>query len=196
MDVSHPINTLIPSLDGPVLEVLAGTTRPLSGREIARLLPRRATHVGVQKVLDRLAHGGLVLQEERGTAVLNTLNRDHVLAPAVLAAARAFRIFTEGLSTLARSLEPRPERAVLFGSAARKEADADSDIDLLVVWSSDADEAAMFDAEDQLRVYVERSTGNHCQIVSYREEAYERLASTSPDFWENIQLDAFDLLGA
>jgi len=46
-------------LEGPVLDVLAHTTRPLTGREIARLA-RRGSERGVRLVLHRLVDHGLV----------------------------------------------------------------------------------------------------------------------------------------
>ena len=82
MDVARPYAALCPTLDAGVLSVLAGTTRPLTGREIARLVGRRS-HSGVLDTLDRLTEHGLVDREEAGRAFLFTLNREHLAAPAV-----------------------------------------------------------------------------------------------------------------
>ncbi len=194
MDITHPINTLIPSLAGPVLEVLAGTTRPLSGREVTRLLSVEATDRGVQRVLDRLVEGGLVLQDSQGSALLHTLNRDHILAPVVLAAARAYRTLVEGLTDVVGDLTPRPVHAALFGSVARRQAGPDSDVDCVLVWSNEVSDEAVAEAEDTVRSYVERSTGNRCQIVSYRADEYDSLAETSPEFWANLKADSLQLL--
>src|SRR4051794_10747130 len=82
MDLSRPYTALCPSLDGDVLVTLAGTRRPLTGREVARLAGRRS-HVGVRDVLARLVEQGLVDRQEAGSALLYTLNREHLAAPAV-----------------------------------------------------------------------------------------------------------------
>src|SRR6476469_5143846 len=82
MDLARPYTALCPTLDSEVLNVLAGTTRPLTGREIARLA-RRPSHSGVLDALNRLAEHGLVDREEAGRAFLFTLNREHLAAPAV-----------------------------------------------------------------------------------------------------------------
>ena len=82
MDLARPYAALCPTLDAGVLSVLAGTTRPLTGREVSRLLGRRS-HSGVLDTLDRLTEHGLVDREEAGRAFLFTLNREHLVAPAV-----------------------------------------------------------------------------------------------------------------
>jgi len=38
MDLGHPISTIAPPLIARVLEVLGGTTRPLTGREIGKII--------------------------------------------------------------------------------------------------------------------------------------------------------------
>ena len=82
MDLTRPYAAISPSLDPGVLTVLAGTTRPLTGREIARLTGR-TSHSGVMAVLDRLCNQGIVDREEAGRAFLFTLNREHLAAPVV-----------------------------------------------------------------------------------------------------------------
>jgi signal transduction histidine kinase len=81
VDVAHPIRSVVSTLDGPVLEVLARTTRSLTGREIHRLAGTGSPN-GVRRALDRLAEQGLVHAEERAKAVFYPGNRDHVAWPA------------------------------------------------------------------------------------------------------------------
>ena len=132
MDLSHPLQTLVPSLDGATLEVLAGTQSGLSVTDIARLASR-GTRQGHLLVLDRLVASGLVhaLPANRGS--LYRLNRDHLLAALVVEAARARATVVTRLSEALASLDPRPLHASLFGSFARREADHASDIDLLII---------------------------------------------------------------
>ncbi len=79
--MSQPYAAICPSLEGPVLDVLAHTTRPLTGHEIARLARRGSEH-GVRLVLHRLVDHGLVSAQEVGAATLYVLNREHVAASA------------------------------------------------------------------------------------------------------------------
>ncbi|MEN8040770.1 MAG: nucleotidyltransferase domain-containing protein [Actinomycetota bacterium] len=194
MDTSHPINTLIPSLAGRVLEVLVGTTRPLSGREISRLVPDGASVAGVAVVLKDLTASGLVSQLEAGNSVLNTLNREHLLAPAILEAVGGHRILIEKLADLAGSVEPAPMHAILFGSVARRQAGPDSDIDLAFVFPDAADIDAAGASVSQLADTLETMTGNHVDALLYSSSEFGLLADVSPDLAEAIRRDGRELL--
>src|SRR5690606_33562771 len=66
MDVSMPITTVVPSLDGPVLAALAGTSGAM---ELGVLHDRagRGSRSGVRSVLLRMVEVGLVLGRARTT---------------------------------------------------------------------------------------------------------------------------------
>lgn len=132
MDLSEPYTTVCPSLEGPVLEVLAQTTRPLTGREIARLA-KRGSERGVRLVLNRMAEAGLVDRRTAGSASLYVLNREHVAAPLVLELVRLRQECFDRIRQAIGGWELQPVHASIFGSAARGDGDAHSDVDLLVV---------------------------------------------------------------
>ncbi|HSS43282.1 MAG TPA: nucleotidyltransferase domain-containing protein [Solirubrobacterales bacterium] len=196
MDLTRPYAAISPSLDPGVLTVLAGTTRPLTGREIARLTGR-ASHSGVMAVLDRLCNQGIVDREEAGRAFLFTLNREHVAAPAVELLAdlreellRRIRDAVDGWTVKARHLS-------LFGSAARGEGGVDSDIDLFVVRSKaiEPQEPVWREQLDLLGWQVERWTGNPGRIVEMEEREIARLRKERPPIVEELLVDAIALAG-
>lgn len=78
MDVSMPIKTVVPSLDGPVLAALAATAMPM-GLATVHTRAGRGSKSGVRSVLLRMVDEGLVLEVPGGYM----LNRDHIAAPAV-----------------------------------------------------------------------------------------------------------------
>ena len=80
MDVTRPYAAIAPGVEGEALVVLAGTTAPLTGRQITRLV-KRGTSPSVSAALDRLVEQGVVHRQEAGRAYLHTLNRDHIAAP-------------------------------------------------------------------------------------------------------------------
>lgn len=165
MDVSHPIRSLVPTLDGPVLEVLATTTRRLSGREVHRLAGTGSVR-GIQLVLARLVAQGLVDAEEHTGAILYAANRAHLAWPAVehLAGLRS-ELFAR-IRDAAAGWPLQPLHVSVFGSAARRDGDASSDIDLLVVAPDDVpDRDAWQDQVDGLRDDVRDWTGNRCQVM-------------------------------
>jgi predicted nucleotidyltransferase len=174
VDVSHPIRAVVPTLDGPVLEVLARVSRPLSGREVHRIAGVGSEN-GIRLALARLVDQGVVRAEERRPGKYYAINRSHLAWPAV---ERLTSMRAELLSRLREAIaqwQPQPEHASLFGSTARGEGTAHSDIDVLLVRPSDVDDEACQWVEqvDCLRVDVEDWTGNHAQVL---EMDFARLA--------------------
>ena len=187
MNLGHPLSTLIPTLAGSVLEVLAHTTQPLSGREVMRLLLRQASQQGVQNVLDELTAHGLVTQMAAGNSVLNSLNREHILAPFIIRIANLRSELLAGLATIVSEEASGASKAILFGSFARGDADEESDIDLMLVWDDEVP------AEDVAsRVY--RLTGNPCRLLHYSISEFEALADRAPDLHAAVSSEGIDLL--
>lgn len=196
MNVARPYSAVVPTVDGDVLFVLAGTTRPLTGRQIAAAAHRGSPRA-VAAVLDRLVGQGLVLREEAGRAYLHRLNREHVAAEAVQLLAE---LRTELLRRLREALAEwaiQPVSAALFGSTARGDGDAASDIDLLVV-RTDAVEVEDEQWRAQLEGLAERVlawTGNHAAIVELAEAELPRLLGEEPPVVQDLRRDGVDLFG-
>jgi hypothetical protein len=72
MDLSRPVASGVPFLDGDVLMVLVGTTHPLTGRELSRLV-RRGSWSGVRRVMHRFVDQGLVTSQEATPSMLYSL---------------------------------------------------------------------------------------------------------------------------
>lgn len=177
MDLASPLRSISPGLDSAVLQVLAGTESGLSASQIARLAPR-GTRVGQLPVLNRLVEHGLVIADPANRGFLYRLNRDHVLADAVLAAARARTTLLQRMAESAAALRPEPVHVSLFGSFARGGAGPDSDVDLLIVTHQGS---ALADAwMDQVRTLADRVlawTGNRMQHVTLTVERLQHIAA-------------------
>jgi predicted transcriptional regulator len=195
MDVSKPFAAISPGVDADVLVVLAGSTKPRSGRELARRAGRSNT--GVQHVLDRLVEHGLVNREEVGRTFLYELNRDHLLAPTVEQMAGARAELVRRLRDAIDGWEVPPVHASLFGSAARGDGDASSDIDLLIVRPADVDpdDVRWRGQVDGLADLVRRWTGNNAGIAEVSEGELPRLRKDRPPVVEEVSEDAVDLAG-
>lgn len=195
MDVSKPFTAISTGVDVDVLVVLAGSTKPRSGRELARRAGRSNT--GVQHVLDRLVEHGLVHREEVGRTFLYQLNRDHLLAPTVEQMAGARTELTRRLREAIGAWEVPPVHASLFGSAARGDGDTSSDIDLLIVRPADVDpdDAAWRDQLDGLADQVRRWTGNNTGVAEVSEGELPRLRKDRPPIVKEVSEDAIDLAG-
>jgi len=166
MDVSMPITTVVPSLDGPVLAALAATTRPM-GLAVVHTRAGRGSKSGVRSVLLRMSDVGLV-QEVPGGYVLN---RDHIAAPAVELLATLHGELTNRIRSAVEEWSTAPSLVGVFGSTARRDGDADSDIDVLVV----SDDPDLDDRVDELAEQIRRWTGNRAQVVGRTTKEIARL---------------------
>lgn len=166
MDLTSPLRSLVPSLDSAVLEVLAKTSSGLSASQIARL-SRRGTRAGQHAVLNRLVEHGLVLAEPANTGFLYRLNRDHLLAPAILTAVDVTTELASRLTMACQDLRPVPRHVSIFGSHARAEATSMSDLDLMIVVEDELDvhDEDWTDQMDDLADRVLRWTGNQLEAL-------------------------------
>lgn len=169
MDVSMPITTVVPSLNGPVLAALATTATPMGLATVHRRAGR-GSKSGVRSVLVRMVEEGVVLEVPGGYV----LNRDHIAAPAVEMLASLHGELTSRIRAAVEEWPTRPTLVGMFGSAARRDGDASSDIDVLVVSAApDLD-----DRTDELAAQIRRWTGNRAQVIGRTPEEIARLART------------------
>lgn len=166
MDVSSPITTAIPTLDGPVLVALTGTAAPRTLTEIHRVAGRGSLS-GVRKVLVRLEGTGLVCRVPGGFV----LNREHIAAPAIEQLAQLHGVLAERIRTAIVEWGGTVLVAGIFGSAARRDGGAQSDIDIRIVSDSpDLEEFA-----DGLAERVQIWTGNDAYVATKTTSDLKRL---------------------
>ncbi|TWD80710.1 hypothetical protein FB561_1797 [Kribbella amoyensis] len=165
MDFGRPIGTVVPSLDGAVLEVLAGADHGLSGRQVHGLAGVGSV-AGVRLVLQRLTSTGLVHVTEAGNSLLYTLNRKHLAAQAVELLAGLRGTFVQSLRAELATWSLPPVHAGLYGAAARGDGDLDSDVDLLLIRPEDvAPDNRLWDHQTaELLQTVVDMTGNPAQV--------------------------------
>lgn len=196
MNLSRPWALIRSPIDMEVLLVLRGTTRPLTGREVARLV-RAGSQPTVNAALRRLAEEGLVHAEEAGNAYLYTLNRDHLAAPALEQLADIRSELKRRLRAEIADWEIAPDHASIFGSAARGDGDTRSDIDLFVVRP-----ARVSEDDPRWRAQLERLsdqvyawTGNHVGLSEVSAADIRRLRRERPPVVEELRRDAITLAG-
>jgi predicted nucleotidyltransferase len=197
MDVARPYTAVCPTLDGDVLQVLAGTTMGLTGRQVA-LLTGRTSHSGVLAALNRLTEHGLVIRVDLNRAFLFALNRDHLAAPAVEVLAGMRGTLIEEIRKAIDEWPIAPVHGSLFGSAARGDGDTRSDIDLFVVRPDavDEDEATWRSQIDDLADLIRRRTGNDASIIERDESSLARLRESQPPIFSELLADAIVVSGS
>jgi Fe2+ or Zn2+ uptake regulation protein len=193
MNLGHPLSSLVTTLSGQVLEVLVNTSYPLSGRHVMRLLRREASQQGVQNALDEMAAHGLVERVSAGGSILNTLNRDHILAPYIIGIVNLRNELIGRIATIVTEEAPEVMRAILFGSLARGSADEESDIDIALVWP---DEESQDTTDESIGVRVGDLTGNTCNLLHYTAEEFDTLPGRAPELYAALESEGIDLIGA
>jgi hypothetical protein len=185
-----------PSLDSDVLVALSRTTRPLTGRRVAELVAHGSPD-GVRKALDRLVSQGIVRREPAGRALMHTLNREHLAAPAVEALATMRSDLLSRLRAALSSWSPPAVHASLFGSAARGDGDADSDIDIFVVRPVPVgqDDPGWAEQRERLAADVLTWTGNRAALVESSEDQLSEMARSGAPILDALRRDAISLGG-
>lgn len=196
MDLALPLRSIAPGLDSAVLEVLCRTETGLNAVQISQL-SSRGSRAGQRPVLNRLVEHGIVIADPANTGFLYRLNRDHVLAAAVLAAIDSRREVLDRLTSACCQLHPEPVHVSIFGSFARRQGGPDSDIDLMLVVNDDVDlhGASWTDQLHGLGRNVLGWTGNRLQALAFTDSRFADLVRGGEPLVTTWSADAVTLLG-
>jgi DNA-binding transcriptional ArsR family regulator len=196
MDLSRPWAPIRSPIDMEVLRVLRGTTRPLTGREVARLV-RAGSQPTVNASLRRLSEEGLIRAEEAGNAYLYTFNREHLAAPAIELLADVRSELERRLRDEIAEWQVAPVHLSIFGSAARGDGDTESDIDIFVVRPRNVpdDDPRWREQLDGLSDRIRAWTGNHAALSEVSAANVRRLRRERPPVVEELRRDAITLAG-
>jgi len=195
VDFVRPISSVIPGVQGRALAVLAETTAELNLRTLARLAGVSVAQMS--RVLPELVELGLVDRREVPPSSLFRLNRGHVASRAVLALGSVRQTVLGEIGSIALGLPEVPRSVIVFGSFARGEADAESDIDVVVVRpSSVAAEAEKWEhSVHQLRDRVRTITGNRVEVLEVGEDAAAVKLVGRTQVWRDIRRDGIVVHG-
>lgn len=147
--------------------------RELYMREIARLAD--ITVSAIQRELGLLLDAGILLETRRGNQRVFRANPDCPLYDELT----GFALKTYGIADLLRAaIAPfKPERALIFGSIAKKTDRSASDVDVLVV-GNDLDYSGLMNACMDLQPRI----GRTINVKVYRRDEFEREAAKSGSF--------------
>lgn len=226
MDLSDPTRAITPTLDGPVLAVLAAAGKPLTVGQVAQFAAR-GSEIGIRRALARLVEQGVVRSTLMGRNQVHELNRDHIAADVAALLAGLRPALWERFRGELRSWKVRPLFASVFGSAARGDGDAVSDIDLLLVHpplpgekkpgrispglqaqitdalaqllvsSPEADAGQQWERQvDRLRERVEAWTGNALQVVDLSFHDWRRPSEQHRRLLAEVDRECIELVKA
>jgi predicted nucleotidyltransferase len=198
MDYTHPVEALIPGVQGRVLDVLARTETELTMRGVAELAgvsPQQAS-----LVLGRLVELGVVERRDVPPVALVRLVRENLAAQAVVTVARLRQSAIERLRSLAVEIVPSPSSLVVFGSFARGEAGVRSDVDVLAVRPPALTGGHLDAWTDSLGRWADRASralGNPVNLVeASAEEIPDLLHHEAPSVWADISAEGLVIAGS
>jgi predicted nucleotidyltransferase len=137
------------------------------------------TYSAVWKELARLEELGILSSEQRGNTKEYQVNHACPIAPEL----RSIILKTEGVGFMIREkLQEmgRVNEAFIYGSFASGEADALSDIDLMIVGEVALDQLA------PVITRLEKELNRSVNYVIYSEDEWNEKRTTKDPFWENV----------
>lgn len=190
MDLGLPLRSVSPGVDADVLAVLLRTHAPLTGKKVSELAGR--SYAQVHHVLQRLVADGLVNGTRHGNAVSFEFNRDHVAAEPL---GLLIRLHDAVELRIAEAVEQwqQPARSVaVYGSFARQDGTADSDVDVLLVrpGETDFDDENWASQRHELAAAIERWTGNPAQVVDLSASELRDAAARQEPLAQSLRRDA------
>jgi hypothetical protein len=196
MEFSHPIDAIIPGVQGRVLSVLAEVTTDLNLRTIARLAGVSVAQAS--RVLPHLVELGLVERREVPPSSLFRLVPEHVAAGPLIALARMRDAVIEEMGSVAADLPVVPISVIVFGSFARGEADAQSDIDTVMVRPAQVEESdeAWSASVERWRATVRRASGNAVEVLEVGSDEIAAHLKSRRQIWRDIRRDGLVVFGS
>lgn len=179
MDLSRPFSVITSTLDGDVLRVLALADADFTSGDIHRLLDGPSIR-GIHNTLGRLTEQGIVHRRPAGRANLYRFNREHLAAPYVIGLARLRDELLARLGSAVEAWPAPPMVGTIFGSGARRDHSAESDIDILLVRPSGTSDDTWDDQTDSLSALVAAWTGNDCRILTFTQSQVEDRGANEP----------------
>ena len=198
MDYGRPVEAVIPGATGRLLATLARVEAELPLSTLASIAGVGRTRAS--GIIGELSALGIVERREIGRTVMVSLARHSAAGEVIDRLAHLGSEVIARLRALATELEPAPETLLVFGSFARGEADANSDLDVLAVRSPAADPDKW---AATLSGFVEQAqdlAGNRVQVLDYDLHDLRRKAGPKAkvgrDFWQALRRDAIVLAGS
>lgn len=195
MDFTRPVEAVVPDAQGRILAVLCRTSAELNLRTLADLSGVSLAHAA--RVVPRLVELGMVDRREVPPSVLVRIVPEHLAVRPLIALARLRDSLLDELRQSAKRIRPAPANITLFGSVARGDGDAASDLDLVIVRAAGVEEEdAMW--ERTVATYLERIarvSGNPVNRIDASIDEVPRLVRSRAELWRAVRSEGITLAG-
>jgi predicted nucleotidyltransferase len=195
VDYTRPVQALIPGAQGQILGVLAETTTQLNLTTISQLAG--VSLAQASRVLPELVHLGLVERVEAPPSALFRLMDENLVGRLVRSMTDLRYLALGAVRDCSALQKPRPELVIVFGSFARGEADADSDLDLVIVRPADIDDydSAWAESIVCLNRDLTRALGNPVNILEVGANDLQRRLKSRSELWKSIRAEGIVVYG-
>ncbi len=193
MDLSRPIEALIPGARGRLLGALIGSGRELSTADAARVSGVSAPQAS--RVLAQLVELGIVERRDIPPAVIyRPVAGNAVIAMLTELCVLRSRV-VEFAKQSAAQIAPAPVRLSVFGSVARGTSGAESDIDIVAVRPSGADEDDNWvESLGRWSAGLEAFSGSRINVLEIGVDEWRTLDPSERSLWREINRDQVVLL--
>lgn len=195
VDYSRPIQALIPGVQGRILGVLAETTDQLNLTTIAQLAG--VSQAQASRVLPELVHLGVVDRVEAPPSSLFRLVDENLVGRLVRFMTELRHIALREVGECASRQKLPPELVIVFGSFARGEADADSDLDVVIVRPTAIDDSDSVWATSivTLQQDLSRVLGNAVNVLEVGAHELGRRLKSRSEFWQSVRKEGIVVYG-
>jgi predicted nucleotidyltransferase len=198
MNLSDPLSTLFRGNDAAVLRVMSRFDDEATGRRIQQLAD--GSYSSIRLALGRLSATGLITARVLDHATLYSLNREHLLWPAVAKIIESRQALVERIRHHLRDDEdtkdaPAGLSVSFFGSVARHESTLFSDIDLAVIYVDDDQHREKSDRIAALSENVHEWTGNDVQIFDITRDELLAMSHRHDPLVHSWVMDAETIIG-
>ncbi len=171
-----------------ILRLFYRTRGSYTGRETAKLV--EFSQDATQRALNDLTRHGLLRRDYVGTSYNYYLNEDHMLVGKVVN--KAFFAEQNSIREIAKIFKEQLggvfQKAVIFGSVAKKKERPDSDIDILIVISDGIETDAIEDELNEAANLATAASGNPVMPIVIQAGEYEKKkkAKGKQGIWKEI----------
>lgn len=169
MELQHPFAVITPTVDGDVLGVLAAAHSTFTVAQSSRLIAHRSP-AGIRQAMRRLVEQGIVLEHRIGRSATYELNDEHLAAVPIRALAAMKSSLLDRLRAAVADWPNPPVFGAMFGSAARGDMRAQSDLDILLVREAGMSDESWLSHVVRLSASATAWTGNDARIVDVTED--------------------------
>jgi predicted nucleotidyltransferase/DNA-binding transcriptional ArsR family regulator len=166
----------------------------LTGRGLGALV--QTSPFKINRVLQELVRHGVVTEKVIGRAHQYRLNQEHIFVKEVLPTVLTFG--NESLTSLGQyimqKLSPKPLSVILYGSIARGDENADSDIDLFLIYAAHHDPGKLRNY-DNMMSSISALYGNPVAIRRSRISDIQNPIEDHKEFLRNIRREGKSIAG-